>query len=223
MTSVTARKRFAACTAALALSLQSLPATAQQSASAPVGVSVQANQSGPKIERDVFGQFAEHLGTGIYEGVWVGPDSPIPNVRGIRTDVVQALRAIRVPNVRWPGGCFADAYHWRDGVGPASQRRARLNASWGGVIEPNTFGTHEFMDFAQQVGAEVFLSVNVGSGTVQESADWLEYLTADKPTALAKERAANGHPAAYKIKYLGLGNENWACGGAMSDDHYVEG
>ncbi|HXG81361.1 MAG TPA: alpha-L-arabinofuranosidase C-terminal domain-containing protein [Sphingomicrobium sp.] len=198
------------------------PSTAARAQPAPVVLRVDAGRAGPKIERDIFGQFAEHLGTGIYGGVWVGKDSPIPNVRGIRTDVVQALKAIKVPNIRWPGGCFADGYHWRDGIGPASQRKARLNASWGGVIEPNSFGTHEFFDFADQVGAEVFLSVNIGSGTVQEAADWLEYLTADKPTALAQERAANGHPAPYKVKYLGLGNENWACGGAMSDDHYVE-
>jgi alpha-N-arabinofuranosidase len=193
---------------------------AAQAQSAPVVLTVDAGRTGPKIERDIFGQFAEHLGTGIYGGVWVGKDSPIPNVRGIRTDVVQALRAIKVPNVRWPGGCFADEYHWREGIGP--KRQERVNASWGGVIEPNTFGTHEFMDFVDQLGAETFLSVNVGSGTVQEGADWLEYLTTDKPTTLAKERAANGHPAPYKIKYLGLGNENWGCGGAMSNDHYVE-
>jgi alpha-L-arabinofuranosidase len=191
-----------------------------QAQDAPIAVRVDAAKAGPKIERDIFGQFAEHLGTGIYGGVWVGRDSPIPNVRGIRTDVVQALRAIKVPNVRWPGGCFADEYHWREGIGP--KRQERVNASWGGVIEPNTFGTHEFMDFVDQLGAETFLSVNVGSGTVQEGADWLEYLTADKPTTLAKERAANGHPAPYKIKYLGLGNENWGCGGAMSNAHYVE-
>ena len=193
-----------------------------QTAGPPVAVEVDLTRPGATINRNIFGQFAEHLGTGIYGGVWVGEDSPIPNVRGIRTDVVQALRAIKVPNVRWPGGCFADEYHWRDGVGPASERRHRLNASWGNVIEPNSFGTHEFMDFADQVGAEVFLSVNVGSGTVQEAADWLEYLTADQPTALAQERAANGHPEPYRIKYLGLGNENWGCGGAMSPEHYVE-
>ncbi|WP_223276409.1 alpha-N-arabinofuranosidase [Sphingomonas daechungensis] len=209
-----------ACMAAL-LASQALPAFAQ-SASAPVQVRVQANAPGPKIDRDIFGQFAEHLGTGIYGGVWVGPDSTIPNVRGIRTDVVEALREIKVPNVRWPGGCFADEYHWREGIGPAAKRPARLNASWGSVIEPNSFGTHEFMDFVDQLGAEVFLSVNVGSGTVQEAADWMEYLTADKPTTLQQERAANGHPAPYKIKYLGLGNENWGCGGAMSNTHYVE-
>jgi alpha-L-arabinofuranosidase len=152
----------------------------------------------------------------------VGPDSSIPNVRGIRTDVVQALRAIRVPNVRWPGGCFGDNYHWRNGIGPRAQRPATLNPDWGGVIEPNSFGSEEYFDFLGQIGADAFISENVGSGTVQEAADWFEYMTSDKPTTLAKLRAANGHPAPYKVKYLGLGNESWGCGGAMSADHYVE-
>lgn len=221
MTSRTFARRLAG-VAATALVLTQAPSAAAQTADAPVVVEVAPGADGPTIDPNIFGQFAEHLGTGIYGGVWVGPESPIPNVRGIRSDVVQALRAIRTPNIRWPGGCFADEYHWRDGIGPASERRHRLNASWGNVIEPNSFGTHEFMDFADQVGAEVFLSINVGSGTVQEAADWLEYLTADQPTSLALERAANGHPEPYRIKYLGLGNENWGCGGAMSADHYVE-
>ena len=189
---------------------------------AAIPITVDAGKPGPRIDRDIFGQFAEHLGTGIYGGVWVGRDSPIPNVRGIRSDVVAALRALKVPNVRWPGGCFADEYHWRKGIGPADKRPSTLNASWGGVIEPNSFGTDEFMDFLGQIDAEAFLSVNIGSGTPEEAADRLEYLTADKPTTLAKERAANGHPAPYRIKYLGLGNENWGCGGAMSNEHYVE-
>jgi alpha-N-arabinofuranosidase len=181
-----------------------------------------ASQAGPVINRDIFGQFAEMLGEGIYGSVWVGPDSKIPNVRGIRSDVVQALRAIKVPVVRWPGGCYADQYHWRDGVGPATGRRARLNAFWGGTLEPNTFGTDEFMDFLGQIGSEAYLSVNVGSGTVQEAADWLEYMTADQPTALAQERAAGGHKAPYRVKYLGLGNESWGCGGPMTAEAYVE-
>jgi alpha-N-arabinofuranosidase len=207
---------------AAALALQAAPVAAQPVAAAPVALAVDARAQGPRIDRDIFGQFAEHLGSGIYGGVWVGPGSPIPNVRGIRSDVVAALRALKVPNVRWPGGCFADEYHWREGVGPATRRPARLNASWGGVIEPNSFGSDEFFDFARQIGAEAYLSVNVGSGTVQEAADWMEYLTAEKPTTLARERAANGHAAPYRVKYLGLGNENWGCGGAMSADHYVE-
>ena len=193
---------------------------AAQAQDAPIAVRIDASKPGAKIERDIFGQFAEHLGTGIYDGIWVGPDSPIPNVRGIRSDVVGALRAIKVPNVRWPGGCFGDEYHWKKGVGP--NRPASLNPAWGGVIEPNTFGTHEFLDFVDQIGSDAFISVNVGSGTVEEAADWFEYMTADKPTALAQERARNGHPTPYKVKYLGLGNENWGCGGAMTPEHYVE-
>jgi alpha-N-arabinofuranosidase len=184
-----------------------------------VAVSIDASKPGAKIDRNIFGQFAEHLGTGVYGGVWVGPDSPIPNTRGIRNDVVAALKALKVPNVRWPGGCFADEYHWRKGIG--SPRPATLNPNWGGVIEPNTFGTHEFMDFLGQIGSEAYLSVNIGSGTPQEAAEWLEYLTTDQPTALARERAANGHPAPYKIPYLGLGNESWDCGGNMTPEYYT--
>jgi alpha-N-arabinofuranosidase len=184
-------------------------------------ITVDASKAGAKIDRNIFGQFAEHLGRGVYEGIWVGPDSSIPNTRGIRNDVVAALKAIKVPNVRWPGGCFADEYHWRKGVGPAGSRAVTLNPNWGGVIEPNTFGTHEVMDFLEQIGSEAYLSVNVGSGTPQEAAEWLEYLTAAQPTTLAKERAANGHQAPYKIAYLGIGNESWDCGGNMSPDYYL--
>ena len=149
----------------------------------------------------------------------MGPDSPIPNTRGIRNDVVAALKALEVPNVRWPGGCFADEYHWRKGVSP--QRAVTLNPNWGGVTESNAFGTHEFMDFLGQIGAEAYLSVNVGSGTPQEAAEWLEYLTAALPTTLAKERAANGRPEPWKIAFLGIGNESWDCGGNMTPEHYL--
>ncbi len=203
--------------------LATLAATAALAREADtVALEVELTKPGAQISRHLFGQFAEHLGRGIYEGVWVGPDSPIPNTRGIRNDVVAALKALRVPNVRWPGGCFADEYHWRNGIGPAEERRATLNPNWGGVIEPNTFGTHEFMDFLQQIGAEAYISVNVGSGTPQEAADWLEYMTTDQPTALAKERAANGHPEPFGISFLGLGNENWGCGGSMTPEYYVD-
>jgi len=184
-----------------------------------VGLSVDASKTGTKIDRNIFGQFAEHLGHGIYDGIWVGPNSKIPNTRGIRNDVVAALKAIKVPNVRWPGGCFADEYHWRNGVG--SQRKVTLNPNWGGVTEPNTFGTHEFMDFINQIGSEAYVSVNLGSGTPNEAADWLEYMTAVAPDTLAKERAANGHPAPYKVAYLGVGNESWDCGGNMTPDYYT--
>ncbi len=195
--------------------------TAPAVAAEKVEISVDVSKAGAKIDRNIFGQFAEHLGHGVYEGVWVGPDSAIPNTRGIRKDVVAALKALRVPNVRWPGGCFADEYHWRNGIGPAGQRAATLNPNWGGVIEPNTFGIHEFMDFLDQIGSEAYLSVNVGSGTPQEAAEWLEYMTTAQPTTLAKERAANGHPAPFKVPYLGIGNESWDCGGNMTPDYYL--
>lgn len=223
--------RFHICTA-LAAGILAAPLAAQTPAPANVesspqvssangGIAIDVAGQGPTISRDIFGQFAEHLGEGIYGGIWVGKSSKIPNVRGIRSDVVEALRTIRVPVVRWPGGCFADQYHWRDGIGRQSQRRARLNSEWGNVIEPNSFGTHEFMDFVEQIGSEAYVSINVGSGTVQEAADWLEYMTVDKPTALGRERAANGRAKPWRIKYLGIGNESWGCGGPMSADSYV--
>lgn len=198
-----------------------LAAAAPAAVAQKVQLLVDASRPGAKIDRNIFGQFAEHLGHGIYEGIWVGPDSPIPNTHGIRNDVVAALKALKVPNVRWPGGCFADEYHWRKGIGPADKRAVTLNPNWGGVVEPNTFGTHEFMDFLEQIGAEAYLSVNVGSGTPQEAAEWLEYLTTAQPTTLAKERGANGHPAPYKIAFLGIGNESWDCGGNMTPDYYL--
>jgi alpha-L-arabinofuranosidase len=209
-----AQKASLSALALIAVTL-TVPATAAQK----VELSVDASKTGATIDRNIFGQFAEHLGHGVYEGIWVGPDSNIPNTRGIRNDVVAALKALKVPNVRWPGGCFADEYHWRNGIG--SKRAVTLNPNWGGVVEPNTFGTHEYMDFLNQIGAEAYVSVNVGSGTPREGAEWLEYMTAAQPTTLAKERAANGHPAPYKVAFLGIGNESWDCGGNMSPDYYV--
>src|SRR5437867_9543072 len=131
-------------------------------ATASATLVIHADQPGPTISKNIYGQFSEHLGHCIYEGIWVGEESPIPNTRGIRNDVVAALKALKVPVLRWPGGCFADEYHWRKGIG--SRRPATLNPNWGGVIEPNTFGTHEFMDFIGQIGSQAYLSVNIGSG-----------------------------------------------------------
>lgn len=216
------RPLLASAAIALALAATAGPISAQSRGDAPITVNVDTTKPGAKIDRNIFGQFAEHLGSGIYGGIWVGKDSPIPNTRGIRNDVVAALRAIRVPNVRWPGGCFADEYHWRGGIGPAAQRTSTVNTNWGGAGEPNSFGTDEFMDFIDQIGAEAYVSVNVGSGTVQEAADWVAYMTADPSTTAGKERAKNGHPAPYKVKYLGLGNESWGCGGSMSPEYYVD-
>ena len=206
--------------ASLALLMAISPTALAARDASPTTVQIEAGQQGPKIDRHIFGQFAEHLGTGIYGGVWVGPDSTIPNVRGIRSDVVAALKAIKVPDVRWPGGCFADEYHWRDGIG--AKRRSTVNANWGGAIEPNTFGTDEFMDFVHQIGSEAYVSVNVGSGTLEEASDWLAYMTADQRSSAGTDRAANGHATPYEVKYLGLGNESWGCGGNMRPQYYTD-
>ena len=195
----------------------SITAAAAQDA---ISVSIDTSKPGAIIDRHIFGQFAEHLGTQIYGGIWVGRNSKIPNTRGIRKDVVAALRELHVPDVRWPGGCYADQYHWRDGIGKT--RNARVNGSWGNVLDTNDFGTDEYFDFINQIGADAYVSVNVGSGTVKEAADWVEYMTAAQPTALAKERAANGHPAPYKVAFLGLGNESWDCGGLMTPTEYTD-
>ncbi|MDW8381103.1 MAG: alpha-N-arabinofuranosidase [Verrucomicrobiota bacterium] len=170
----------------------------------------------------IYGHFAEHLGRCIYEGIWVGEDSPIPNTRGIRNDVVQALRRIKVPVLRWPGGCFADEYHWKDGIGPRIQRPARINTHWGGVIENNHFGTHEFLDLCEQLGAEPYIAVNVGSGTVQEMMEWIEYMTSDADSTLANLRRKNGRHAPWRIPWVGIGNESWGCGGEMTPEHYSD-
>lgn len=176
-----------------------------------------------KIAREIYGQFAEHLGRCIYEGVYVGEDSDIPNVRGIRTDVVEALKHIKTPIIRWPGGCFADEYHWQDGIGPKENRPSMVNSNWGGVVEDNSFGTHEFMDLCEQVGAEPYINGNVGSGTVLEMQQWIEYLTCnDMNSSMAQLRKANGREEAWKLKWFGVGNENWGCGGNMCPNYYAQ-
>jgi alpha-N-arabinofuranosidase len=219
-TRIVVRRNFSAIFRLVLALTMIFPALATRAMAADkVELSVDASKTGAKIDRNLFGQFAEHLGHGIYDGIWVGPDSPIPNTRGIRNDVVAALREIKVPDVRWPGGCFADEYHWRNGIG--SSRAVTLNPNWGGVIEPNTFGTNEFMDFLDQIGAQAYISVNIGSGIPREAAEWLEYMTAAQPTTLATKRAADGHPAPYQVRFLGIGNESWDCGGNMTPDYYL--
>ncbi len=174
------------------------------------------------IDRNIYGHFSEHLGRCIYEGFWVGEDSPIPNVRGIRSDVVTALRKIKAPMLRWPGGCFADEYHWMDGIGPREQRPTMVNTHWGGVVENNHFGTHEFMDLCDQIGCEPYICGNVGSGTVQEMSQWVEYITFDGKSPMADLRRANGRNEPWKLKYFGVGNENWGCGGRMTPEYYAD-
>jgi alpha-L-arabinofuranosidase len=198
------------------------PAPAAQVAPAfSAQLTIRADRPGAKIDRNIYGSFSEHLGRGIYEGIWVGEGSPIPNTRGIRNDVVEALRNLKLPLLRWPGGCFADEYHWRDGIGPRRERPRRVNTSWGG-IETNAFGLHEFMDLAARIGAEPYISVNVGSGTPQEMMDWLEYMTSDSNSELAQLRRKNGRKQPWNVKYIGVGNESWGCGGNMRPGFYAD-
>jgi alpha-L-arabinofuranosidase len=185
-------------------------------------LTLHADQPGPVINRNIYGQFSEHLGRCIYEGIWVGENSPIPNTRGIRNDVVAALKAINVPVLRWPGGCFADEYHWKDGIGPREKRPKLINTHWGGVVENNHFGTHEFMDLCEQIGAEPCVCGNVGSGSVEEMMQWVEYMTSDADSPMANLRRQNGRNEPWKVKYFGVGNESWGCGGTMTPEFYSD-
>ncbi|EET62928.1 Alpha-L-arabinofuranosidase domain protein [Marvinbryantia formatexigens DSM 14469] len=174
-----------------------------------------------KINKEIYGHFSEHLGRCIYEGIYVGEHSAIPNRNGMRTDVVEALKKIKVPVLRWPGGCFADEYHWRDGIGPKEQRKKMINTHWGGVVEDNSFGTHEFFELCEQLGCEAYVNGNLGSGTVQEMSEWVEYITFGGQSPMTEQRAANGHPDPWKLNFFGVGNENWGCGGNMNPDYYA--
>jgi alpha-N-arabinofuranosidase len=174
------------------------------------------------ISRHIFGHFSEHLGRCIYGGYWAGEDSPIPNTRGIRNDIVEALRKIKIPVLRWPGGCFADEYHWKDGIGPKQDRPTMVNTHWGGVTENNHFGTHEFLDLCEQLGCEPYICGNVGSGTVQEIQDWVEYITFDGKSPMTDWRRKNGKEEPWKLKFFGIGNENWGCGGNMRPEFYAD-
>ncbi len=190
----------------------------------PVNTTITINTAQEKgtISRHIYGHFAEHLGRCIYDGLWVGEDSPIPNTAGIRNDVLEALRRIRIPVLRWPGGCFADEYHWRDGVGPRALRKRTINSHWGGVIESNHFGTHEFLDLCELLGCEPYIAGNLGSGTMQEMQEWIEYTTFAGDSSLAEWRRANGRQYPWALKYFGVGNENWGCGGNMRPEYYAD-
>ena len=175
-----------------------------------------------QISKDIYGHFSEHLGRCIYGGFWVGKNSDIPNIKGYRKDVLQAFKDIDIPNLRWPGGCFADEYHWKDGIGPYENRKKMINTHWGGVVEDNSFGTHEFMGLCEELGCNPYINGNVGSGTVQEMNEWVEYLTFDGESPMSRLRAQNGHKDAWKVDYFGIGNENWGCGGNMRPEHYAD-
>lgn len=173
------------------------------------------------ISKEIYGHFSEHLGTCIYGGIYVGEDSEIPNIKGYRLDVIEAFKELKVPVLRWPGGCFADTYHWKDGIGPKQDRPSIVNVHWGGVTEDNSFGTHEFLDFCELIGTQPYLSINVGSGTVQEAAEWVEYVNSSNKSPMTDLRRKNGREEPWDVKYWGIGNENWGCGGEMTASYYV--
>ncbi len=174
------------------------------------------------INKNIYGHFAEHLGRCIYEGIWVGKDSPIMNINGIRKDIIDALKEMKIPVLRWPGGCFADDYHWMEGIGPYENRPSMINTHWGGVIENNHFGTHEFMEFCELIGAEPYISGNLGSGTVREMQQWVEYISSDCISPMTKLRKENGREEPWRLKYFAVGNENWGCGGQMRPEYYAD-
>lgn len=194
----------------------------QQAGSPANRLVVHVDQGKDIINRNIYGHFSEHLGRCIYEGLWVGADSPIPNSHGLRNDVVAALRRIKIPVLRWPGGCFADEYHWQDGIGPYKDRPSMINTHWGGVTEDNHFGTHEFFELCEQLGCTPYICGNVGSGTVREMQQWVEYITFDGMSPMSALRQANGHPQPWKLPFFGIGNENWGCGGQMTADYYAD-
>ena len=195
-----------------------MPVFAQQKAT----INVHPEQGKEIISKHIYGQFAEHLGTCIYGGLWVGEDSKIPNTQGYRNDVLQALKDLKVPVLRWPGGCFADEYHWMDGIGPKENRPRMVNNNWGGTVEDNSFGTHEFLNLCELIGCEPYISGNVGSGSVEEMAKWVEYMTSEQGSPMAKLRKENGREKPWKVKFFGVGNESWGCGGSMRPEYYAD-
>ena len=183
---------------------------------------VNAKSVKSKIDKNIYGHFSEHLGRCIYDGFYVGENSDIPNVNGLRLDIIEAMKKIKAPVLRWPGGCFADEYHWKDGIGPKEKRPSMINTHWGGVVEDNSFGTHEFFDLCEKIGCEPYICGNVGSGTVQEMSEWIEYMTFDGKSPMADLRRENGREKPWKLKYFGVGNENWGCGGRMRAEYYAD-
>lgn len=210
--------------AAIAVSLSCIaaPGVSAQQAVQDVRIEVDLDASGPRIEPEVQGHFAEHLGRSIYEGIWVGEDSDVPNTDGYRNDVLEALQQLEIPVVRWPGGCFADEYDWRDGIGPRDERPARINTHWGWVVEDNSFGTHEFLNYSEALGAKPYVAGNMGSMPAIEMARWMEYMTGELPTELAEMRRANGRDEPWDVPYFGVGNESWGCGGNMQPSYSAD-
>ncbi|MGO9272596.1 MAG: alpha-N-arabinofuranosidase [Terriglobia bacterium] len=222
MSSFMSRRQFTRSTAALSLSAL-LPRTLFSTAASKLQeVVIHTDSEIGTVRPELHGQFAEHLGSCVYGGLWVGKNSPIPNINGYRKQAVEYLRELGVPVLRWPGGCFADDYHWRDGIGPAEKRPKRVNIHWGGYVEDNSFGTHEFIGFCRLIDAQPYFAGNVGAGTPNELRDWMEYCNFPSGSTLSDERAANGSAEPFKVNYWGVGNENWGCGGAMTPQEYSD-
>jgi alpha-N-arabinofuranosidase len=185
-------------------------------------VVIQTDDANTTISKHIYGHFAEHLGHCIYGGFYVGEkNTVIPNSNGVRNDVIDALKKLKVPNLRWPGGCFADTYHWKDGIGPKESRPKMVNVWWGGVTEDNSFGTHDFLNMCELLGAEPYLAGNVGSGTVQELSEWVQYVNFEGVSPMSKIRVQNGREKPWNVKMWGVGNEAWGCGGNMRPEHYA--
>ncbi len=191
-------------------------------ASAQSTITLQTGNATQTISKDIYGHFAEHLGRCIYGGIYVGSNSKIPNTNGYRNDVIEALKAMKIPVLRWPGGCFADTYHWKDGIGPRENRPSIVNIYWGGVTEDNSFGTHEFLDFCELLGCDAYINLNVGSGNPHEASEWVEYITSANESPMTKLRKQNGREDPWNVKYFGIGNENWGCGGNMEPEYYAD-
>jgi len=184
-------------------------------------LTIKNTEDAPTINKNIYGHFAEHLGKCIYGGFFVGDTSKIPNTAGVRNDIIQALKELKIPNLRWPGGCFADTYHWKDGIGPKEARPTIVNQWWGGVTEDNSFGTHDFLNLCEVLETEPYLSGNVGSGTVQELADWVQYANFSGKSPMSDLRKKNGRTEPWKVKFWGIGNEAWGCGGNMKPEYYA--
>src|SRR5690606_27186743 len=225
MRSICREARIRALALALAfgcVAIGSLGLCGSAARAAEVTGTIHVDEPGPRISRYLYGHFLEHLGRAVYDGVWVGPDSPIPNRNGLRADVLDALKALEIPVIRWPGGCYADEYRWRTGIGPRDERPVTINMSWGGVEETNAFGTHEFFALAEAIGAEAYIAGNLGTGSAREMVEWLEYMTSPSRSTLAEERRANGRDEPFRVPFFGVGNESWGCGGQMRPAYYAD-
>jgi alpha-N-arabinofuranosidase len=210
------------CPATVGLSIIALLFASLSLHAQDVTIRVDAGNPGEQISRYLYGHFLEHLGRAVYDGIWVGPDSSIPNRDGLRLDVLEALQALSIPVIRWPGGCYADEYHWETGIGPRNERPLTVNLSWGGVEESNAFGTHEFFALAEAIGADAYIAGNLGTGSAQEMMRWLEYMTSPTRSTLAETRRANGRNEPWQVPFFGVGNESWGCGGQMRPAYYAD-